>query len=55
MMEEYQYIMKNYVWQVVPGPEGKSVVTYEWIYKIKNATNDIIEKYKEAFVARGFS
>jgi hypothetical protein len=27
MMEEYQSIMKNDVWEIVPGLEGKSVVT----------------------------
>jgi hypothetical protein len=27
MMEEYQSIMKNDVWEVVPRPDGKSVVT----------------------------
>ena len=33
MHEEYQSIMKNDVWDVVPRPEGKSVVTSKWIYK----------------------
>jgi hypothetical protein len=55
MMEEYQSIMKNDVWEVVPRPEGKSIVTSKWIYKIKHAANGSIEKYKERFVARGFS
>ena len=55
MIEEYQSIMKNDVWDVVPRPEGKSVVTSKWIYKIKHATNDSIEKYKARFVAHGFS
>ena len=31
MIEEYQSIMKNDVWDVVPRPEGKSVVTSKWI------------------------
>ena len=35
MIKEYQLIMKNDVWDVVPRPEGKSVVTSKWIYKIK--------------------
>jgi hypothetical protein len=30
MMEEYNSIMKNDVWEVVPRPEGKSVVTSRW-------------------------
>ena len=55
MIEEYQSIMKNDVWDVVPRPEGKSVVTSKWIYKIKHVADDSIEKYKEKFVAPGFS
>jgi hypothetical protein len=55
MMEEYNSIMKNDVWEVVPRPEGKSVVTSRWLYKLKHAANGNIEKYKACFVARGFS
>ena len=55
MIKEYQSIMKNDVWYVVPRPEGKSVVNCEWIYKIKHAADGIIEKYKARFVARGSS
>jgi hypothetical protein len=40
---------------VVPRPHGKSVVTSKWLYKIKHAADDSIEKYKARFVARGFS
>ena len=49
MMEEYQSIMKNDVWDIVPKPEGKSVISSKWIYKIKYATDGCIEKYKEMF------
>jgi hypothetical protein len=55
MMEEYNSIMKNDVWEVVPRPEGKSVVTYKWLYKLKHVADGSIEKYKACFVARGFS
>ena len=55
MIKEYQPIMKNDLWDVVPRPEGKSVVTSKWIYKIKHAVDGSIEKYKARFVARGFS
>ena len=47
--------MKNYVWDVVPRLEGKSIVTSKWIYKIKHVADGSIEKYKARFVARGFS
>lgn len=55
MMEEYQSIMKNDVWEAVPRPEGKSVLTSRWIYKIKHAANGSIEKYKAQIMACGFS
>jgi hypothetical protein len=55
MMEEYQSIMKNDVWDIVPRPKRKFVVTSKWIYKIKHTADDSIEKYKARFVARGFS
>ena len=55
MIEEYQSIMKNDVQDVVPRPEGNSIVTSKWIYKIKNAVDGSIEKYKARFVAHGFS
>jgi len=55
MMEEYRSIMKNDVWEIVLRPEGKSMVTSKWIYKIKHATDGNIEKYKVRFVMRGFS
>ena len=53
MTEEYQSIMKNDVWDVVPRPEGKSVVTSKWFYKIKHVADGSIEKYKARFVAHG--
>lgn len=55
MLKEYQSIMKNDVWDVVPRPQGKSMVTSKWIYKIKHEGDGSIEKYKARFMAHGFS
>ena len=55
MVEEYESIMRNEVWEVVPRLEGKSVVTSRWIYKVKYVADGSIEKHKAQFVARGFS
>ena len=55
VIEEYSSIMKNDVWEFVPRPTGKSVVTSRWLYKIKHAANGSVEKYKASFVARGFT
>ena len=55
MTEEYQSIIKNDVWAVVPRHERNSVVASKWIFKIKHAADGSIEKYKAKFIARGFS
>jgi hypothetical protein len=55
MIEEYQSILQNDVWDIVPGPKDKTVVSLKWLYKIKYASNGSIEKHKARFVARGSS
>ena len=47
--------MKNQVWEVVLRPQGKKVVGYRWIYKVKHVADGSMEKYKARFVAKGFS
>ena len=39
----------------MPRPEGKKVVRSRWIYKVKHAANESVEKYKACFVAKEFS
>ena len=53
MIEEYQSIMKNDVWEIVPRPKGKSIVSSKWIFKIKHVADGSIENYKARFVPRG--
>ena len=55
MVEEYDSIVRNSAWEIVPRPEGKSVVGSRWIYKVKQAANGSVEKYKERFFSQGFS
>ena len=55
MIEEYQSIMKNDVWEIVLRPGKKSIMNSKWIYKIKHVADGSIENYKAIFVARGFS
>jgi hypothetical protein len=55
MTEEYQFIIKNDVCEIVPRPKNKHVVSFKWLYKIKHAADGSIEKHKARFVAHGFS
>eukprot|EP00253_Pinus_taeda_P004913 PITA_04913 len=55
MVVEYNSIMVNDVWKVVPRPQDKSMVGSRWIYKVKYAADDGVEKYKTRFVAKGYA
>ena len=51
MIEEYQSILKNDVWEVAPRPKDKSVVSSKWIFKTKHSADGSIENFKAIFVA----
>eukprot|EP00253_Pinus_taeda_P017631 PITA_17631 len=53
MVEEYDSIIRNSVWDVVLRPGDKSVVSSQWLYKVKQAADGGVEKHKARFVARG--
>jgi hypothetical protein len=55
MTKEYQTIIKNDVWEIVPRLKSKDVVSSKWLYKIQHVVDGSIEKYKTMFIARGFS
>ena len=44
IVEEYDSIVRNSAWEIVPRPEGKSVVGSRWIYKVKQAADGSVEK-----------
>jgi len=54
-MVEYESIVKNNVWEVVSRPADKSLVGLRWIFKVKQAGDRSIEKYKATYVAKGYS
>jgi hypothetical protein len=46
MTEEYQSIINNYVWEIVPRLKSKDVVSSKCLFKIKHASDGSIEKHK---------
>jgi hypothetical protein len=47
--------MNKKVWEIVPRPKNKDVVSSKCLFKIKDGVDGSIEKYKERFFAHGFS
>jgi len=55
MVEDYDSIVKNSVWEVLPRLADKLVVGSRWLYKVKHATDSNIKKHKAKFLAKGYS
>ncbi|KAL5788098.1 hypothetical protein ACOSP7_005047 [Xanthoceras sorbifolium] len=55
MNEELDTLQKNYTWDMVDLPPGRSVVGCRWVYKIKTKADGSVERYKARLVTRGFT
>ena len=55
MTTEYESLMKNKTWSLVPLPVGKNLVRCKWVYKTKFTIEGEIEKYKDRLVEKGFN
>ncbi len=55
MQEEYDSLMTNNTWTLVPLPGGRKLVSCKWVFKIKQGANEEVERYKARLVARGFT
>ncbi len=55
MQEEYDSLMINNTWTLVPLPAGRKPVSCKWVSKIKQGANGEVDCYKARLVARGFT
>jgi histone deacetylase 1/2 len=55
MQEEYDSLMTNNTWTLVPLSAGRKPVSWKWVFKIKQGANGEVERYKARLVARGFT
>jgi hypothetical protein len=55
MQEEFDALIQNGTWKLVPPKPGTNLVDCKWIFKIKRHVDGSIEHYKARLVAKGFS
>ncbi|GJX37049.1 retrovirus-related pol polyprotein from transposon TNT 1-94, partial [Tanacetum coccineum] len=53
MKEEYDALMKNGRWSLVPRASTTNVVDGKWVYRLKREKNGVIIRYKARFIAKG--
>jgi hypothetical protein len=54
MQVEYNSLLENQTWDLVPLPSGRKLVRCRWVYMNKSVTDVKISKYKARLVAKGF-
>jgi hypothetical protein len=54
MQEEYNSLLENQTWHLVPLPSGRKLVRCRWVYMTKSAIDGQVSKYKSRLVAKGF-
>lgn len=54
MQSEYDALIKNKTWHLVPSQRGQNIVGCKWVYKIKRKADGTLDRYKACLVAKWF-
>jgi histone deacetylase 1/2 len=54
MEQEYQALLKNDTWTLVPPSSRVNIIDSKWVFKMKKHADGSIERYKARLVAKGF-
>jgi hypothetical protein len=55
MRSEYDALIQNNTWSLVPRPPGANVVSGKWVFRLKYNSDGSLSRYKARWVVRGFS
>lgn len=54
MHTEFQALVDNQTWELVPFTSDMKVISNKWIFKVKTNSDGSLDKLKARLVARGF-
>jgi hypothetical protein len=54
MNSEFDALLRNQTWELVPPSRHLNVIGCRWIFKIKRKVDGSIERYKARLVAKGY-
>ena len=55
MKQEYDTLLNNKTWDLVPLPKDRQAKGYKWVFRIKENANGTVYRFKARLVAKGFS
>lgn len=54
MQDEFDALIRNQTWHLVPEIKGNNIIDCKWVFKIKKKSDGTIDRYKARLVAKGF-
>ncbi|XP_041020508.1 uncharacterized mitochondrial protein AtMg00820-like [Juglans microcarpa x Juglans regia] len=54
MNQEFDALLRNGTWILVPPTDARNVIRSKWVYRIKRKANGDVERYKASLVAKGY-
>ncbi|XP_075633527.1 uncharacterized protein LOC142605988 [Castanea sativa] len=51
---EFDALLKNYTWVLVPPHTTRNVIGCKWVFRVKHNADGFVERYKARLVAKGF-
>ncbi|KAL5576809.1 hypothetical protein UlMin_018508 [Ulmus minor] len=54
MSDEYDALVRNGTWELVPSAPSHNIVGCKWIFRIKRNSDGSIDRFKACLVAKGF-
>ena len=54
MAAEFNALVANGTWTLVPSSHSQNVVGNKWVFRVKRKANGTVDKFKTRLIAKGF-
>jgi hypothetical protein len=54
MEDEYNALLRNKTWKLIPPQAGRNLIDHKWVYKKKQKADGSVDRHKARLAAKGF-